>query len=177
MELQTALVTTDLAPIYTPGWREAQLVLTPCPRMLSSNVVSAGIEPTTPRLWARRLTTVPQKPQKSLNPLENSLIYWKSYRDNVSVKVNTSIRRSLCRALPIDRDLAVKVGLTDFVNLVLLRIRSTVPSGFAAMNEHAMEYQSMWIYMTISGSLEVIHTAYQGYSSKLKCHRKESSFC
>ena len=47
MQPQTALITADQVPIYTPGWREAQFVLTPCPRMLSSNVASAGIEHTT----------------------------------------------------------------------------------------------------------------------------------
>ena len=37
----TALIATDQVPIYTPGWREVQLVLTSCPRMLSSTVERA----------------------------------------------------------------------------------------------------------------------------------------
>ena len=39
------LITTDQVPIYTPGWRETQFVLTPCRSVLTS--IWAGIEPTT----------------------------------------------------------------------------------------------------------------------------------
>ena len=67
---QTVLITTDKVPIYTPGWRGAQFVLTPGPRMLSSNVVNDGIEPTILGLKARHLTTVPQRQQ--LTAIEQS---------------------------------------------------------------------------------------------------------
>ena len=51
---QTALITTDQVPIYTRWWRERQFVLTPCPRMLSSNVASVGFE----RLCRRIMRTL-----------------------------------------------------------------------------------------------------------------------